>query len=79
MMQTLRAVIHDGKIELAEPASLPEGAKALVTLLPEDEGFLTDPEEREAWSRLGRLSLAKAYGDDEPDYSEADLKPELDR
>lgn len=38
--------------------------------------FLTIQEEREAWSRSGRLALAKAYGNDEPDYSEADLKPE---
>lgn len=34
---TLKAVVHDGKIELAEPATLPEGAKLLVTLLPEDD------------------------------------------
>lgn len=40
--------------------------------------FLTIQEEREAWSRFGQLSLAKAYGDDEPDYTEADLKPERD-
>lgn len=39
--------------------------------------FLTSQEEREAWSALGRRQLAKAYGDDEPEYTEADLKPEL--
>jgi hypothetical protein len=46
-MQTLWAVIHDGKIELAEPADLPEGAKVLVTLLPEDESrFWTNASEK---------------------------------
>ena len=40
--------------------------------------FLTIQEEREAWSQFGRSSLAKAYGNDEPDYTETDLKPELD-
>jgi hypothetical protein len=40
--------------------------------------FLTIQDEREAWSRFGRSSLAKAYGSDEPEYTEADLKPELD-
>jgi hypothetical protein len=41
--------------------------------------FLTLQEEREGWSQFGRSSLAKAYGADEPDYTEADLKPELDQ
>jgi len=40
--------------------------------------FISVREEREAWSRFGKSSLATAYGNDEPDYSEADLKPELD-
>ena len=33
-------------------------------------------ENREAWSQFGRTQLAKAYGDDEPEYTEADIKPE---
>jgi hypothetical protein len=40
--------------------------------------FLNSQEEREAWSAQGRRHLAKAYGDDEPDYTESDLKPEFD-
>jgi hypothetical protein len=40
--------------------------------------FLTVQEEHEAWSRFGQLSLARAYGNDEPEYTEADLKSELD-
>ena len=40
--------------------------------------FLTVQEESEAWSRFGRSSLASAYGNDEPEYTEADLKPELE-
>ena len=40
--------------------------------------FLNSQEEREAWSALGRGQLARAYGDDEPEYTEADLKPERD-
>ena len=41
--------------------------------------FLTLQEEREGWSQFGRSSLARAYGSDEPDYTEADLKPEPDQ
>ena len=37
MMQTLWAVVHDEKVELSEPAHLPEGASVLVTVLPEGE------------------------------------------
>ena len=29
-----------------------------------------------AWKRFGQSQLARAYGDDEPEYSLADLKPE---
>ena len=28
MIVTLKAVVHDGKIKLAEPATLPEGASS---------------------------------------------------
>ena len=31
MIVTLKAIVHDGKVELAEPATLPEGAKDLVS------------------------------------------------
>ncbi|HEY4761303.1 MAG TPA: hypothetical protein VIH42_12040 [Thermoguttaceae bacterium] len=41
--------------------------------------FLSVQEEREAWRQFGQAHLAKAYGKDEPEYTEADLKPELDR
>ena len=37
MLQTVWAVVHDGKIELSEPAQLPEGATVLITVLPQDE------------------------------------------
>jgi hypothetical protein len=39
--------------------------------------FLAVQEEHQAWSRFGQVSLANAYGTDEPGYTEADLKPEL--
>ena len=39
MMQTVWAVIHDGRIEPSEPVELPEGARVLVTLLPDDNQF----------------------------------------
>lgn len=59
MMQTLWAVIHGGKIELAEPADLPEGAKVLVTLLPEDESRF--------WADASQKSLAAVWNNAEDD------------
>jgi hypothetical protein len=41
--------------------------------------FLSDREEHEAWRRFGRTQFAKAYADDEPEYTEADIKPELNQ
>ena len=59
MMQTLWAVIHGGKIELAEPADLPEGAKVLVTLLPEGENSF--------WADASQKSLAAVWDNAEDD------------
>lgn len=35
---------------------------------------LNADQERADWQELGRHALAQAYGPDEPEYSEADLK-----
>jgi hypothetical protein len=63
MLQTLWAVVRDGKIELSEPASLPEGANALVTILPaEEEGF---------WLEVSKKSLAAVWDNTQDDaYAE---------
>jgi hypothetical protein len=39
--------------------------------------FLSWQEERAEWRSFGQAQLARAYGLDEPEYTEADLKPEL--
>jgi hypothetical protein len=36
--------------------------------------FLVVHGERAEWQRFGRSQLPRAYGDDEPDYTDADLK-----
>jgi len=38
--------------------------------------FLNWQDERECWQRFGKAQLAKAYGPDEPEYSELDVKSE---
>ena len=61
---------YDGEhIVLDEPFELPANAPLMVTVLAADT-------ERYEWATLGAQSFARAYGDDEPEYTTADLKPQ---
>ena len=61
---------YDGKqIVLDEPFGLSVDAPLTVTV------FTPDGENSE-WGTLVAQNLARAYGDDEPDYTTADLKPQ---
>lgn len=59
MSKTVRAVIHDGKIEPVEKVDLPEGAKVLVTLLPDEES--------EFWLGASAASLDAIWASPEDD------------
>jgi hypothetical protein len=59
MLLTVRAIVREGKIELLEDADLPEGAKVLVTLLP-------DPED-EFWMRTSEVALQAIWDNAEDD------------
>ncbi|MEJ0001149.1 MAG: hypothetical protein WDO13_19515 [Verrucomicrobiota bacterium] len=60
---------YDGKqILLDEPIELPVGRRLLVTLLDSTD------EETDHYS-LAMAGLSAAYGTNEPEYSEADLRP----
>jgi hypothetical protein len=37
--------------------------------------FLAMEQDRQEWSNFGQKQLAQAYGDDEPEYTEADVRP----
>ena len=68
---SLRAHFDGKTIQLDEPYEFPLNAQLLVTVLSP-----TPLEtERSGWAALGAAGLAKAYGDNEPDYSGADLRP----
>ena len=69
----LKAHFDGEHIVLDEPFVLPPNAPLAVTVLA-----LPSPEhdrERAGWAALSAQSLARAYGDNEPEYSLADLKP----
>jgi hypothetical protein len=66
---SLRAHYDGERIQLDEPFDLPPDVPLLVTVLaPEAD---TD---RAAWIATGRQALARAYGDDEPEYTLDDLR-----
>ena len=54
--------------------SLPEDRLQEVVDFPR---FLSLQEDREAWQEFGRRQIARAFGDDEPEYGPGDIKPEL--
>jgi hypothetical protein len=65
--------------------SVRESLEEIMQDLPEERlreildfaRFLNWQEEREGWQQFGRAQLARAYGPNEPEYTTADLKPEL--
>src|ERR1035441_5136164 len=70
VMTTVVLTAHfDGeKVQFDEPCRLDANARLMVVVLPPDD-------ERHAWSRLSAGQLARAYGDTEPEYTAADLRP----
>jgi hypothetical protein len=59
MLKTLWATVRQGKIELLELSELPEGAKVLVTLLPNEEA--------EFWLQASQTSLDTVWDNTEDD------------
>ena len=59
MLKTLWATVRQGKIELLESLELPEGAKILVTLLPDEEA--------EFWLQASQTSLDTVWNNTEHD------------
>lgn len=66
---TLRAHFDGKQIVLDEPFELEPNTELIVTVAPS-----AADEERDAWTRLALQSLARAYGDDEPEYSRDQIK-----
>ncbi len=63
---TLSATYDGQQIRLEDDYPLPKNARLLVTLLPESaENELAE------WREFATQNLARAYGDDEPDYPDS--------
>ncbi len=62
--KTLPAHFDGEHIRLDEPCELEPNTRLLVTVLPKEQ----EDEEHEAWLRLSSEGLARAYGEEEPEY-----------
>jgi hypothetical protein len=66
---SLRAHYDGERIQLDEPFDLPPDVPLLVTVLaPEADN------DRDAWIATGRQALARAYGNNEPEYALTDIR-----
>ena len=65
MMNTVKAIIKEGRVELLEQVDIPEGTEVLVTILSDDAGF---------WLRASEPSLASVWDNEEDDVYEQLLK-----
>ena len=59
MLQTLWATVLDGKIQIADDVALPEGAKLIVTVLPDQEDQI--------WVEASQVSLNTVWDNAEDD------------
>jgi hypothetical protein len=62
MLNTIRAIVREGKIELLEKVEIPEGTEVLVTPLIDETGF---------WLNVSESSLDAIWDNSEDDvYAE---------
>jgi len=65
MLNTIKAIMREGRIELLEQVDIPEGAEVLVTVLSDEADF---------WLRASESSLASVWDNEEDNIYEQLLK-----
>jgi predicted DNA-binding antitoxin AbrB/MazE fold protein len=65
MMNTVKAIFKEGRIELLEQVDIPEGTEVLVTILANEAEF---------WLRASESSLALVWDNEEDNIYEQLLK-----
>lgn len=65
MLNTVKATIREGRIELLEEVDIPEGTEVLVTILSDETEF---------WLQASESSLASVWDSEEDDVYEQLLK-----
>ena len=65
MMNTVKAVVKEGRIQLLEQVNIPDGTEVLVTILSDEAEF---------WLQASESSLAGVWDNEEDDVYEQLLK-----
>ena len=65
MMNTVKAVVREGRIQLLEQVNIPDGTEVLVTILSDEAEF---------WLQASESSLAVVWDNEEDDVYEQLLK-----
>jgi len=65
MMNTVKAVVREGRIQLLEHVNIPDGTEVLVTILSDEAEF---------WLQASESSLAEVWDNEEDDVYEQLLK-----
>ena len=60
MLNTLLGIVRKAKIELLEKVDIPEGARVLITLLPDDN-------DSQFWLKTSQISLDNVWNNTEDD------------
>ncbi len=64
------AIVKDGKIELLDSISIPEGTKVFIIPIYLE----TDTQERGNWEDFCLKNLNQCYGENEPEYTLESIK-----
>jgi hypothetical protein len=71
---TVPAKINGAHIDPIEPLEIPANARVFILVATPGGGEEVDDGFREDWQVLSEASLARAYGEDEPEYDLTMLK-----
>lgn len=65
---TIPAKRNGHHVDPVEPVEIPENARLFIVVATPENEYESDADFRADFHALGAMSLARAYGDDEPDY-----------
>jgi len=69
MQSSIFAIVQDGKIQLPNPSSIPEGTKVLIIPIPLNQDLENNLDSKDDWEYFALQNLNQCYGENEPEYT----------
>ncbi len=79
MQSSIVAIVKDGKIQIPESLSIPEGTQVLIIPIPLNKESKNNLENKDDWDYFALQNLNQCYGNDEPEYTLDLIKEYSDR